>query len=280
MDPQKIQTKLRELTTVLNSHSPFMLAFSGGLDSRLIAHTALKAAIPFTAVHIRGPHIPCIETEFAKAWLKKRAIPLVEIGFDPLGILEVAEGSKERCYACKREMFLLIQAAAKGLNILEGSNASDLTKFRPGLRAIKELGIISPLALAGISKPEARAIARASGLDQPEQPSRPCLLTRFDYGVYPSLDQLQKLEQAEAEIAKLGLKAFRLRLPKEEKPFLQVDWNESQLLEPKKDIIRKKLAWLGFPDMDFRLEIELSGYFDQGEESEEEKELKLLQSLF
>jgi len=280
MDPQKIQVKLAELNTILDARSPFMLAFSGGLDSRFIAHTAAKASVPFTAVHIRGPHIPRTESEFAKAWLCKRNIPLVEISFDPLGIMEVAEGSTERCYACKREMFSLILAAARGLPVLEGSNASDLTKFRPGLRAIKELGIISPLALTNISKPEVRAIAGVTGMDKPDQPSRPCLLTRFDYGVYPNLEQLQKLERAEDEIANLGFKAFRLRLPKEGKPFLQVDWNENRLLESKKDALLKKLDWLGFPNLDVQLEIELSGHFDQAEESEEEKELKLLQSLF
>lgn len=280
IDPQNAGRKLRELNGLLASHSPFVLAFSGGVDSRFIAHTAWRAKVKFTAVHIRGPHVPHSETEFALAWLGKKMIPFVETAFDPLGIAAVAEGSKQRCYVCKREIFSCIAALAKGNSILEGSNASDLEKFRPGLKALEELGVISPLALTNISKPEIRYLARESGMDFPDQPSRPCLFTRFDYGMRPSLGLLQKLENAEEEIARLGFKNFRLRLFQDDKPLLQVDWPEAQMLEAKKKILQEKLSFLGFPEVRMQAEINLSGYFDQKEKSEEDEELKLLHSLF
>ncbi len=280
INPQNAGRKLCELHGLLASHSPFVLAFSGGVDSRFIAHTAWKAKIQFTAVHIRGPHVPRSETEFALAWLGKKAIPVIEVPFDPLGIAAVAEGSKQRCYACKLELFSLIAAFAKGNSILEGSNASDLEKFRPGLKALKELGVISPLALTNINKPEIRHLARENGMDLPDQPSRPCLLTRFDYGTRPKLDLLQKLEKTEEEIAGLGFKNFRMRLLQNDKPLLQVDWQEAQMLEAKKDVLHEKLAFLGFPEARMQAEIKLSGYFDQREKNEEAEELNFLRSLF
>lgn len=266
MQAQEIQNKIHELSSVLYFHTPFVLAFSGGLDSRFIAHIAQQAKSPFTAVHVRGPHVPQTETDYALSYLNKHSIPYTELDLNPLGLPAVAEGSKERCYQCKREMFYQILATAKGLPVLEGSNASDLTKFRPGLKVLKELNIVSPLALAKISKAEIRLLATETGLDNPNQPSRPCLLTRLDYGLYPNQSILQHIEKTEEAIAKLGFKDFRLRVEKEGKSLLQIGWDEAQLMEAKKESLVRLLSRMGFENTKIQAEIALSGYFDQAEE--------------
>lgn len=265
MNIQTEQDLLRKLGQHLENLAPFVLAFSGGLDSRFIAHVAHLARLPFEAVHIEGPHVPAKESEFALNWLKTRAIRILGghgVRFNPLPILDVQLNSKNRCYACKKEMFLHIRGLAQGRPVLEGSNSSDLAKFRPGLRAIEELGIISPLALCGISKPQIISLAKATGLDNPEQPSRPCLLTRFEYGLAPTEELLKKINAAEEEISSVGFNDFRLRLHQEEPPLLQIAWNEAEKMEQKRAKLAQILSWHGFNDAQIQAEINLSGYFD------------------
>ena len=273
--------KLRELNSLLAAKAPFVLAFSGGLDSRFLAHSARLAGLEFQAAHVRGPHVPAADSEAALAWLAGRGISCIEIEFNPLLILEVAEGSRERCYACKRAMFREILARAGKLPVLEGSNASDSQKFRPGIKALRELGVLSPLARAGLTKPEIRALAAQTGLEHPNQPSRPCLLTRLDYGVYPNDALLAGLEHAEAAIAAHGFKNFRLRLFQDKPPLLQIDWQELPQLEAKRARLEQILTLHGYEGADIEAEIELSGYFDQqGETKPADDDLEILRNLF
>lgn len=262
IDAQKLQNKLRLLAQQLEAATPFVLAFSGGLDSRFLAHLAQKSSFNFELFHVSGPHVPKQETEYALHWASERRIPLIEIPFSPLNLYEVRQGTKERCYACKRSIFERIASHAPGKSILDGSNASDLDKFRPGLRALKELGIISPLAVCGVGKPEIMALAKQTGLDNPSQAARPCLLTRLDYGLTPTEEALCRLEAAENAVQTLGFKNFRLRLHKEGAPLLQVSWEEAELLEVKRNTLGRLLAEHGFEEVDMQAEISLSGYFD------------------
>ena len=262
MDAQKLQNKLRLLAQQLEAANPFVIAFSGGLDSRFLAHLAQKSSLRFELFHVSGPHVPKDETEYALRWASERRIPLTEIQFSPLALYDVRQGTKERCYACKRAIFERIASFASGKSILDGSNASDLSKFRPGLRALKELGIISPLAVCGVSKPEIMALAMQTGLDNPTQAARPCLLTRLEYGLPPTEEVLSRLEMAEKTVQALGFKNFRLRLHQENPPLLQVSWEEAELLETKKAKLVALLAEHGFENADMLAEISLSGYFD------------------
>ena len=109
---------------------------------------------------------------------------------------QLAQAGRDRCYVCKRAIFtaLLAEAVAP---LCDGSNASDTLVFRPGSRAIRELGVHTPLTDAGLTKPQIRTAATKLGLADPQQPARPCLLTRFDYGDAPDEKRLQLTQQAE-----------------------------------------------------------------------------------
>lgn len=199
-----------ELTRVLRGLPPLVVALSGGIDSRFLCHAAQLCGCGVLAVHARGPHIPAGESAWALSWTQRRGLPLLVVDFDPLPLPEVTNNSQERCYACKTGLLAAIgaaltQAGQPGRILCDGSNADDLNTFRPGLRALKEAGVVSPLAQAGMSKAAIRAAARATGLDDPEQRARPCLLTRLAYGLEPQRETLVRLAAAEEELAALTL---------------------------------------------------------------------------
>ena len=205
-------------------HWPLAVAFSGGLDSRFLCFALRRAGCDVLALHATGPHVPQAESEAARRWARAQGLPLLEVRHDPLSLPEVAVNSRERCYACKRVLMRRLRealAAAGGCRILcDGSNADDLTAFRPGQRAVREAGVLSPLALAGLRKQDLRDLGAAWGLDDPQQAARPCLLTRLAYGMGPEPALLARLAAAEADLAALpGLGDFRLRLTPE--PVLQ-----------------------------------------------------------
>lgn len=174
----------------------FALAYSGGLDSRFLAHAALSMGFEPLLLHATGPHIPRGETAFARQWALARKLPLVEIVINALDLPAVAAGEHHRCYACKRELFRRLREATD-LPLCDGTNASDAGQFRPGLRAAEETGVFSPLGSAGLTKKDIRRRAAATGLEYPDQPARPCLLTRLNYGLKPDPATLHALEAGE-----------------------------------------------------------------------------------
>ena len=150
-------------------------------------------------------------------------------------------------------------AAAGGCRILcDGSNADDLTAFRPGQRAVREAGVLSPLALAGLHKQELRDLGASWGLDDPQQAARPCLLTRLAYGMSPEPTLLSRLAAAEADLAALpGLGDFRLRLTPE--PVLQA----AVLPDGLRPRVMQVLDAHGFGGAGM-VEGTVSGFFDRG----------------
>ncbi|MGE4311993.1 PP-loop family protein [Desulfovibrio sp.] len=200
--PQVLARRLRAMP-------PLVVAFSGGIDSRFLSHAALLSGCDVLAVHARGPHIPAGESAHALAWARRRGLPLLVVDFDPLSLPEVATNSHQRCYACKIGLLsaigkALAQAGQQGRVLCDGSNADDLVAYRPGLRALQEADVMSPLAESGMDKAAIRAAARATGLDDPEQRARPCLLTRLAYGLAPDADVLARLAAAEEALSGLA----------------------------------------------------------------------------
>lgn len=220
------------LAEVLAGVPRLAVAFSGGLDSRFLCHAALAAGCDVLALHGAGPHVPAEESHAAREWARARGLALLTFRHDPLALAEVAANSRERCYACKRALITGMRAAlgeaGEGERVLcDGGNADDQRAFRPGLRAVAEAGVRSPLAEAGLGKDTLRKLARATGLDRPDQPARPCLLTRLAYGMRPTAPLLARVARAEAALAALaaadreaagpggGFGEFRLRLAPE-----------------------------------------------------------------
>lgn len=175
------------LTASLIAKEPFAICFSGGLDSRFLAHVAHSIGCDFIALHIRGVHIPHKESEEARAWATNHAIPFFEIEADISPQSPILRNPKNRCYLCKKMIFQKMKAFLRAQNetrsLLDGTNLDDTGEYRPGNQAIREEGIFSPLKFCSLRKKDIRFLARETGLENPDQLSSACLFTRFPYDV-------------------------------------------------------------------------------------------------
>lgn len=210
------------LQELLSNHKEMTIAFSGGVDSRFLCYAAQLCGCKVMAVHIAGPHVPTQESAFAEIWARKHLVHYTRLYFNPLELPEIALNTKDRCYLCKRAVFSHIIEAMKKMDmgastLCDGGNKDDLSEFRPGHKAAREKGVLSPLALAGLGKNEIRHFADLTGLEDPFQRARPCLFTRFAYGIKPTVEKLKLIERIENKISGLISDAganetdFRLR---------------------------------------------------------------------
>jgi uncharacterized protein len=167
-----------------------------------------------TAITFTGPHT--VPGEVAAAWALARRFRVHHLvrEFDPLSLPEFRHNRPERCYACKRAIITRAWeiAAARGLSVLwDGTNVDDLADFRPGLRALRELGVESPLLRAGLDKRDIRALSRDLGLDA-RRPAQSCLATRFPYNTELTREGLARVGRGEAWLRQRGFSRVRLRV--------------------------------------------------------------------
>ena len=208
-------SKTEDLKSYIRALGRVAVAFSSGVDSTFllkVAHDTLgDDCIALTAV---SPSFPRAEREEAEAFCKAEGIR--QIFFDPqeLKLEDYASNPKDRCYHCKKALFtkMLELADANGISsVLEGSNVDDLGDYRPGLRAIEELGVLSPLREVGFTKQQIRDASGALGLSTQHKASFACLASRFPYGERITAEGLQQVEQAEEALRELGLHQYRVR---------------------------------------------------------------------
>lgn len=201
------------LVSLLQAEGPCLVSFSGGADSALLARAARDAlGSDATAVTIETPYVIPRDIRDAKTMAAGLGIEHLTVSMAVPAI--VWENGPDRCYHCKREMFLTLREEASRRNILriiEGTNSDDLHKDRPGLRALKELNIMSPLAELGISKEEVRAVSQSLGLPTWNKPADSCLMTRTPTGTPVSLDGLKRIDRSERYLRGMGFKALRVR---------------------------------------------------------------------
>ena len=191
------------------------LAFSGGTDSAYLLWAAVQAGAEVQPYFVRSAFQPRFELADAERLCAQLGLTLRVLDCDVLAQPEIAANPPERCYYCKRALFtrLLAAAAEEGYSlVLDGTNASDPEDDRPGMRALRELGVRSPLREAGLSKTEVRRLSAQAGLFTADKPSYACLATRIPSGTVITPAMLETVEQAEGLLAGLGYRNFRVRL--------------------------------------------------------------------
>jgi uncharacterized protein len=209
------QAKLKQLQQMLTVMKSCAIAYSGGVDSTFLIKVAYdtlgKNALAVTATSSTYPQR---ELQDAKRFAQKIGIPHVIIHSKELDIKKFSDNPSDRCYYCKKELFRKIQLIAQEhhLNaVLDGSNADDSFDYRPGAKARKELGVISPLKEVGLTKQEIRGLSHTMHLESSEKPAFACLASRFPYGTKITKERLKKIESAEEYLFSLGIRQCRVR---------------------------------------------------------------------
>lgn len=191
------------------------LAFSGGVDSAYLLWAGLEAGAEVRPYFVKTPFQPRFELEDARRLCGQLDADLVVLDYDILDHEAVASNPPDRCYHCKRRLFSLLKerAAADGFSLLlDGTNASDEVEDRPGMRALRELEVRSPLRECGLTKDRIRALSREAGLFTWDKPSYACLATRVPAGRPITREDLERVERGEERLSGLGFRNFRLRL--------------------------------------------------------------------
>lgn len=207
--------KEQSLFALLRAKSPLAVAFSGGTDSAYLLYAAKAAGAAVTAYYVRTAFQPAFEGEDAGCLCAQLDVPLREVEVDILSAPNVTENGSRRCYYCKKRLFGALWAAARddGYAVLcDGTNASDDAGDRPGMQALAELNVLSPLRQCGITKDEVRALSRRAGLFTWDKPAYACLATRIPTGTAITGQILYKMEKAENELMAMGFRDFRVRL--------------------------------------------------------------------
>jgi uncharacterized protein len=245
-----------------------IIAFSGGVDSSLILKTACKQSSrknhKVYAFTIHTTLHPMYELELTERIAKEEGAIYEVIRVDELQNAGIMDNPVNRCYLCKKHLFTKLREMARKLQIeviMDGTNEDDLHVYRPGIKALKELQIISPLAEAGMTKADVREMAKEVGLSVSNRPSAPCLATRFPYGTELSYEEMRKVEKGEEYIKSLGFYNVRIRVHADIAR-IEVDCADlNKLVEHSKNIVAY-LKELGYPYVTVDLEGFRSGSMD------------------
>lgn len=246
-----VDAKERQLVKIISAYDSALVAFSGGVDSTyLLYKTAQVLGSRVLAVTAHSQLHPADEADAAEKLARSIGVGHLVAALDLLALPDVEENSPERCYSCKKHIFTKLKGIAveRGYKaVFEGTNADDIADERPGLRALKELGVESPLMAAGLTKDEIRLLSKSAGLPTWSKPSAACLATRFPRGEQITSGGLSKVADAERFLRKLGLKGdLRVRVHGGNLARIEVSDKEKDLIYKHANEIISGLRKLGF----------------------------------
>ncbi len=216
------------------------LAFSGGTDSAFLMWASRQYGCALRAYYIKTAFQPAFELADARRLAEELGVPMTVVELDVLSVPEAAENGPRRCYYCKKALFTRLRqaAAADGYTVLiDGTNASDDAGDRPGMAALRELEVRSPLRECGITKAEVRRLSKEAGLFT----AYACLATRIPTGTAVTAEMLARVENAESALAGLGFVDFRVRVA-DGAARLQVTGDQMPMVLEKREEILKALA--------------------------------------
>jgi len=219
------------------------LAFSGGADSAYLLYAAIANGAEVRAYYVKTPFQPQFEYDDALRLARELGADMTAVTVDVLADPVIAANPENRCYYCKKKLFsaILEQAEQDGFPlVIDGTNASDDCAERPGMQALKELGVLSPLRLCGLTKPEIRRLSKEARLFTHDKPAYACLATRIPAGTEITPGLLKKTENSEAFLQSLGFSDLRIRILGGAAK-IQVKKNQLPLLMARRQEILEKL---------------------------------------
>lgn len=256
----------QSLFNYLREKAPLAVAFSGGSDSRALILFCHRNQINYTGFTVVGPHITDYEIKTVGSLVKDHGLDHSFFFYDFRRSPWVASNSKQRCFYCKSALFAgPAEFFSDTHTLVDGTNFSDQQCYRPGIKAIKTLGILSPFAELGITKEDVSILAREMGLEKGVLDSRSCILSRFRYGLYLDYDLVIKIRQVESRLLEKGLKGFRLRVLSGDSYLLQVSATQQGVFKQIGPDFDELMSCLGLKPYDVRFLPfeEISGHFDR-----------------
>lgn len=231
------------LQNFFSLHPKAAIAFSGGVDSAYLLYAAKSCGADVRAYYVKSEFQPGFEYQDAMALAAKLDADVTVLPLSILCVPHVSENPPNRCYYCKKAIFSAIMEVAKadGFTVLlDGTNASDDTADRPGMRALEELSVLSPLRECGLTKERIRQLSREAGLFTWNKPAYACLATRIPAGEEITADKLSATENAEDYLFSLGFTDFRVR-SRNGHARLQLPETQLELALEKRTLILAKL---------------------------------------
>lgn len=260
--PEPLLLKGRKLESIIAGLGRVAVAYSGGVDSTFLLRVARSVLEndDVLAVNVVAAVNSRAETEEARALAGRLGADLVTVEVDVMSNREFTKNPPDRCYICKKELFrsIMAEAAKKGFkHIVEGMNADDPSDYRPGAKALAELGIRSPLMEAGLTKAEIRELSGLLGLETAQKPSAACLASRFPYGTEITTAGLAAVDAAEMVLREAGFRQVRVRHCGETAR-IEVERGEAaRLFEPGlREKISRSLKKIGY----IYISVDLDGY--------------------